>query len=203
MRLDYNKIGNFIINERKAKKMTQVDLAKHLYVSEKTISKWETGRGVPDTNTLPKLCEIFGITINELLNGERFSKEEYIDKAEGKLLELEEVKQNSDKRLLAMEIVIGFLSVIFLLSLTALASFLMMPDWLRIMIIVFGLTISMVGILFALKIEQVAGYYICSKCNHKYVPTYHQVLWALHVNRTRYMKCPHCHKRAWHKKVIK
>ena len=54
----------------------------------------------------------------------------------------------------------------------------------------------------ALKIEQVAGYYECRKCHHKYVPTYSSVLWAMHMGRTRYMKCPECNERSWQKKVI-
>ena len=46
-----------------------------------------------------------------------------------------------------------------------------------------------------IKIEQTAGYYECSKCNHKYIPTYSNVLWAMHMNRTRYMKCPKCNEK--------
>ena len=85
--MDYNKIGHLIMTERKAKKLTQAKLAEKLFVSEKTISKWEKGNGIPDTNILPKLCEIFEISINELLNGERLTKEEYTSKAEEKLLD--------------------------------------------------------------------------------------------------------------------
>ena len=118
--MDYNNIGNFIANERKTKKLTQAKLAEKLFVSEKTISKWENGKGIPDTTLLPKLCEIFEISINELLNGERFSSENYIEKAEEKLWELKKLKEEGDKRLLSMEIVIGFLSVVFLLSPTPL-----------------------------------------------------------------------------------
>lgn len=201
--MDYNKIGNFIMTERKAKKLTQAKLAEKLFVSEKTISKWENGNGIPDTNTLPKLCEVFEISINELLNGEKISSGNYVNKAEVKLLELQKVKEEGDKKLLSMEIVIGALSVIILLSLTLIASFLKMENWLRIVIIVFGFTTSIIGIGFALKIEQIAGYYICKKCKHKYIPTYNQVLWAPHINRTRYMKCPHCRHRSWNKKVVK
>ena len=54
--MDYNKIGNFISTERKAKNLTQAKLAEKLFVSEKTVSKWENGNGIPDTNLLPKLC---------------------------------------------------------------------------------------------------------------------------------------------------
>ena len=68
---DYNKIGNFILKERKAKKLTQAKLAEKLFVSEKTVSKWENGKGLPDTNLLHKLCEILEVSLNELLSGEK------------------------------------------------------------------------------------------------------------------------------------
>ena len=71
--MDYNKIGKFIAAERKAQKLTQAKLAEKLFISEKTISKWENGNGIPDTNSLPKLCKIFNVSLNELLNGERMS----------------------------------------------------------------------------------------------------------------------------------
>ena len=201
--MDYRKIGDFIATERKAKKLTQAKLAEKLFISEKTVSKWENGKGIPDTSILSKLCEIFDVSINELLNGERISKDEYLNKAEEKLLELQKVKEEGDKRLLFFEIVIGVLSVTILLSLVLIAAFVDMPDWLRIIIIAFGFIMGVVGVLFALKIEQIAGFYICPKCQHKYVPTYSQVLGAPHINRTRRMKCPHCKKRSWHKKVTR
>ena len=55
---------------------------------------------------------------------------------------------------------------------------------------------------FALRIEQTAGYYECNKCHYKYVPEYSSVLWAMHINRTRYMKCPKCTKYSWNRKVF-
>ena len=126
----------------------------------------------------------------------------YNEKAEQNLLEMKKQKEEADKRLLAMEIVIGILSLIILLSLTFVASFFEMENWIRIVLIISGFISAMIGILFALKIEQVAGYYECRKCHHKYVPTYSKVLWAMHINRTRYMKCPECGKKSWNKKVV-
>lgn len=118
------------------------------------------------------------------------------------LLEMVKQKEESDKRMLSLEIVIGVLSVVFLLSFNFIASFLQMADWLRAVLAIFGFVVGLIGIFFALKIEQVAGYYECKHCHHKYVPTYQSVLWAMHINRTRYMKCPECHKWSWQKKVI-
>ena len=83
------------------------------------------------------------------------------------------------------------------------SSFIEMPSIIRIILIVLGSIIFVFGLGNGTKIEQVAGYYECGKCHHKYVPTYSSVFFAMHVGRTRYMKCPKCHKNSWNKKVIK
>ena len=67
--MEPDKIGKFIANLRKEKNLNQQELANELYVSTKTISKWETGRGIPDLASLRKICEYFNITLEELLNG--------------------------------------------------------------------------------------------------------------------------------------
>lgn len=200
--MDYEKFGNFLTAERKAKNLTQAKLAEKLFVSEKTVSKWENGKSLPDTDFLPKLCEIFGISVNELLNGERFSGENYMDKAEKKLLDLKKEKEESDKRLLTAEIIIGILGVVFLYTTVFIAAFADLSTAVRIFLIVLGFAVFLAAIFFALKIEQQAGFYVCEKCQNKYIPSYKQVLFAPHVNRTRYMKCPRCKKKSWHKKVI-
>ena len=201
--MDYNKIGSFILNERKNKNLTQAKLAEKLFVSEKTISKWENGNGLPDTSILPKLCEILDVTLNELLNGERFNKDEYSAKAEKKLFELQKEKEESDKRLLNAEILVGIVASTLITSLVFIASFIKMPVWTRILLIAIGFLGFTISMVFALRIEQKAGLYQCSKCEQKYVPTYNQILWSMHFGRTRFMKCPHCNKRSWNKKVIK
>lgn len=73
--MDNKKIGLFIAQERKAKQLTQVDFAEKLYVSAKTVSKWENGNGLPHTDLLLNICSILDITLNELLCGERLSQE--------------------------------------------------------------------------------------------------------------------------------
>ena len=201
--MDYRKIGEFIATERKGMKLTQAKLAEKLCVSEKTVSKWENGNGIPDTDTLPLLCEVFGISINELLCGERIEKEEYERKAEEKLLRLQQEKEYAHKTMLTREVVIGVLSTVILLIGVFLGSFLPLEEWIRVIIILGGVVIAFVGYTFALKIEQVAGFYECKKCGHKHEPTYSQIMGAMHFCRTRYLKCPNCNKRSWQKKVIK
>lgn len=126
----------------------------------------------------------------------------YNEKTEQTLVEMVKQKEQYDKHLLLLEWVIGILSVIILVGSSVIAAYFPMENWLKILLAVGGFVLGLVGIGFALRIEQVAGYYKCAKCGHTYVPSYNQVFWAMHMGRTRYMKCPNCHKRSWNKKVI-
>ena len=69
--MDYEKIGKFIFKLRKGKNLTQKQLAEKLNVTNKAISKWERGLGAPDVSLLRQLSEILGISVNELLLGEK------------------------------------------------------------------------------------------------------------------------------------
>lgn len=84
--MDQKKIGMFIANLRKKKNLTQLELASKLGISDRTISKWENGRGMPDISLIRPLCEELDITINELLSGERITEEEYQEKLEENIL---------------------------------------------------------------------------------------------------------------------
>lgn len=75
----YDKISSFILNLRKENNMTQQELADKLHVTDKAVSKWETGRGLPDIGTLKDLAELFNVTEKEILNGERNFKKKAID----------------------------------------------------------------------------------------------------------------------------
>ncbi|MEE1184741.1 MAG: helix-turn-helix domain-containing protein, partial [Acutalibacteraceae bacterium] len=182
---------------------TQMQLAEKLNITDRAISKWENGKSMPDSSIMLELCDVLKISVNDLLNGEIVTMDNYKEKSEQNLLEMVKQKEHSDRQMLTLEIVIGVLSVIILLSLTFIAAFLQMENWFRITIIVFAFVVSITGLMFALKIEQTAGYYECGKCHHKYVPSFSSVLWAPHINRTRYMKCPECGKKSWQKKVLK
>jgi len=200
--MDQVKIGKFIAECRKKNNLTQMQLAEKLNITDRAVSKWENGKAMPDSGIMLDLCNELKISVNELLSGEVIEMKEYDKKTEALLLDMQKQKEEADKRLLSIEIVIGVLAMIVFLSLTFIASFVEMQEWLRILLIVIGLVPVIIGVPFAIRIEQIAGYYECRKCNHKYVPTYSSVLWAMHINRTRYMKCPECNKWSWNKKVI-
>lgn len=86
--MDQVKIGKFIAQCRKEKKMTQRQLADALEISDKTVSKWECGRGLPEIQFMMPLCELLGISVNELLSGEKLSADEYRQKAEENMMTL-------------------------------------------------------------------------------------------------------------------
>lgn len=200
--MDQVKIGTFIARCRKQQGLTQMQLAERLSITDRAVSKWETGRSMPDSSIMLDLCRELHITVNDLLNGEVITVENYNEASEQLLLELAQQKEKADKNLLSLEILIGIFSMIILFGFVFTAAFVSMEEWLRICLIVVGFVIAMVGIVYALKIEQTAGYYECARCHHRYVPTFSSVLWAPHVNRTRYMRCPHCGKKPWNKKVL-
>lgn len=90
--MDQIKIGKFIASCRKEKNMTQRQLADVLEISDKTISKWECGKGLPEVQFMIPLCDLLGINVNELLSGEKLSADEYQQKAEENMMTL--VKEN-------------------------------------------------------------------------------------------------------------
>ena len=138
------------------------------------------------------------------MSGEIVKMDNYNKELENNLLEMVKQKEESDKKLLRAEIILGFATLIPCLTMLAVAATptIQMAEWLRIVLIVIGFVPFLAVALYAIRIEQTAGYYECQKCGHRYVPTYSNVLWAPHVNRTRYMRCPKCNQKSWQRKVI-
>ena len=200
--MDQIKIGKFIAECRKKNKLTQMQLAEKLNITDRAISKWENGKAMPDSSIMLDLCEELKISVNELLSGEVINMESYNEKAEKNLLELEKQKEEKDKAMLKLEWVIGYMSSITFLVLIFVASYIEMQTWIKIILIAIGFIVFFIGMHNALRIEQTAGYYECAKCHHKYIPEYSSMFWAMHMGRTRYMKCPKCGRKSWNKKVL-
>lgn len=200
--MDLKIIGQFIKEQRKTKGMTQIQLADKICVSEKTISKWECGNGFPDTSLMLPLCKALDISANELLSGKKLTSEEYIEQAESNLITLKSQENQKSKLLFALEYVVGYMASILFFVTIFVASFVEMATWFRILLIALGFVNFAVGIHFCLLIEKDVGFYECKHCHHKYVPSYKQILFAMHIGRTRYMKCQKCGRKSWQKKVI-
>ena len=139
--MDQVKIGRFISECRKKQNLTQSQLAEKLNITDRAVSKWETGRAMPDSSLMLDLCSILKINVNDLLNGEVITMSETNKKQEEMLLELVKEKQEADKRLLKVEVFIGILSAVVLFGLIMLAALLNIEDWLRATLIVAGFII--------------------------------------------------------------
>ncbi len=200
--MDQIKIGKFIAECRKKNNLTQMQLAEKLNITDRAISKWENGKGMPDSGVMLDLCNELKISVNELLSGEMIKMKNCDESVEKNLLDMVKQKEENDKRLLRMEILMGILSILPLLISTVIVLIVPMEEWLGSVIVGTSVIPLLIATPFALKIEQTAGYYECKKCHHRYVPTYKGVFSAMHYGRTRYMKCPRCNKRSWQKKVI-
>ena len=200
--MDQKKIGRFIASCRKEKQLTQASLAEQLGITDRAVSKWENGKSMPDISIMMDLCSLLEININELLTGEHVKMEDYKKNAEDNLLELTKQEEINNKRLLAYEKVIGLSSSITFVTLIFAASFAVTSNVWRIAMILIAVVIFAVGMVACLRIEHDAGYYECPNCGWRYVPTMKVVVFAPHMGLNRRMKCPHCEKGGYHKKVL-
>ena len=123
-------------------------------------------------------------------------------KYEEELNSLKEQKIYYDKFLLTIESIILTVTLFFFILVVSIASSPTIPEDIGLIIVIISTVFLIIMCLVMLKIEQVAGYYECNKCHHKYVPRYKTVLLSMHTARTRYMKCPECHKYSWSRKVL-
>ena len=108
--MNQEKIGKFIADCRKQKKMTQCELGEKLGVTEKSISNWENGRNMPDLSLFKPLCEELNITINELLSGEKISESNYQEKFEENIIN---TISYSNKKLEKKNQLIGLILMLF------------------------------------------------------------------------------------------
>ena len=200
--MDQIKIGKFIATCRKEQGMTQANLAEKLGISDRAVSKWETGKSMPDSSIMLDLCNELKISVNELLSGEVIEMKDYNEIAEKNLLEMAQKEETQNKKMMFYERVIGYISSVTFLILLFTASFAVENLVARIILFVLAFLVLIVGVSFALKIETETGYYECQQCHHKYVPKYSKVYFAMHIGTTRYMKCPKCNERSWQKKVL-
>lgn len=200
--MDLIKIGKFIADCRKEKKITQEQLAEKLYITDRAVSKWERGLSLPDADKMLDLCNILGINVNELLNGEKIDMKNYEKKTEELLVELAKQDELKNKKLMASMWTILITSALFYVGILLIAVNTLEEGILLGTIICVSTMIFVIAGFIALKFELDAGYYECKKCHHKHVPSYFNVLWAPHMSTTRYLKCPKCGKRSWSKKVM-
>ena len=189
--MEPTRIGRFIAERRKALGLTQRQLAEQLSVSDKAVSKWETGRGLPDVLLMPPLCAALGITVNDLLSGERVGEGDYRKKAEENMMEL--MRENAENRQrLAQSIACGGVTVVAVCALVALAAFLPLPALARVALLLLAMATAVVGIWAAATLDVRAGWFECPHCKELFVPPMADYVKGCHTFTKRRLTCPRC-----------
>ncbi|MBR4941495.1 MAG: helix-turn-helix transcriptional regulator, partial [Clostridia bacterium] len=193
----------FIAGNRKKVGLTQMQLAEKLCITDKAVSKWERGMAMPDTSIMLELCDILGISVNELLSGERIHTDNSDQKNEQLLLDMAKELEEKNKTVWTSMWVIMGVSFLFFLGGIGVSVFLI-PEGVWQLVTILGIVaVFMIPCFYALKLEVSVGVYKCKVCGTEIVPTYSEALNAAHMGTTRHLKCPKCNKRTWCKKVLK
>lgn len=200
--MDQIKIGRFIAECRKRADLTQAHLAEKLGITDKAVSKWERGISMPDSSIMLELCDILGISVNELLSGERITMENSDKKNEQLLLDMARELAEKNKTIITSMWMLMIISTLALLV-GVFFALTLIPEGTVQTVTVLGLVVLfLIPCLYAVKLEVSAGAYKCQNCGCEFVPTYAEVIWSMHMGTTRHLKCPECNKRTWCKKVL-
>lgn len=191
--MDQIRIGKFIAESRKAKGLTQRQLADTLSISDKTISKWECGKGLPEVSLMLPLCAALDITVNDLLSGEKVSTSDYQEKAEGNMINLMKENEENKKRM-ALSIITGIITIIAVCALIVIVSLIDLPAPVRIILIVFSIAVGAAGIAAAAMLDAKAGYFECPFCKELFVPSMGEYVKGYHTITKRRLTCPKCGK---------
>lgn len=189
--MDQIKIGKFIAQMRREQSLTQRQLAEKIGISDKTVSKWETGHGLPEVILMIPLCDTLRINVNELLSGERLADSEYQKKAEENIMNLVKEKEESKKKII-LSVIEGALTILSGTTLILLVGFLEMNTWTRILLIVIAAIVIAGGIAVAAVLDMSVGTFECRKCGTRFVPTPGSYIAGPHTITKRKLKCPNC-----------
>ena len=201
--MDQIKIGKFITECRKKKNLTQAQLAENLNITDRAISKWETGKSMPDFDIMLKLCEILEISVNELLCGEMINMEQKDEQLNELIFQMAKNEERYHKRLRHSAYVIVATSLTALICLMTLISLLIPECGFQDFLIIVSVILFIIPCIIALKFKVETGYYECKNCQHMFVPNYKEIALLMQTPTRRLLKCTKCGKWTWCKKVTK
>ncbi|MDD6345952.1 MAG: helix-turn-helix transcriptional regulator [Oscillospiraceae bacterium] len=196
------KTGKFISAMRKSKNLTQRQLAEKLNISDKTVSKWECGNGMPEVSLMLPLCEILEINVNELLSGEKIDDGNYHRKAEENMMNLIKEKEENRKKL-----IISFINAIMGTSMLVVCILVAgytenLSPVIKVLLIIFGVLMMILGLCVAVVLDRETGTYECPECHAKFTPDMKSYIMGVHTLTKRKLKCPECGKTKYCKHII-
>ena len=201
--MDQIKIGKFIAECRKKQNLTQAQLAEKLDITDRAISKWETGKAMPDSDIMLDLCDILGIKVNELLCGEMIEIEHKDEQLNELIFQMAKNEERYHKRLLHSAYVIIATSLTALICLMSLISLLIPECGFQEFLIIVSVILFIIPCMIALKFKAETGYYECKNCQHMFVPNYKEIAVLMQTPTRRLLKCTKCGKWTWCKKLTK
>lgn len=199
--MDQIKTGRFISQMRREKNLTQRQLAESLGITDKTVSKWETGRGLPEVSLMMPLCELLDISVNELLSGEKIAEKDYRRRSEEVIMDLMREKEEN-KRKVILSVVTVLNTLLASLTIILITEFVDMETWTQALLIVIGLVVLVTGLFTAAALEWNAGTYECRHCKARFTPTAGAYMAGMHTITRRHLKCPECGKKSWCKRRL-
>lgn len=152
--MDKKKIGKFIVECRTFKNITQKELSEKVNISISKLSKWENGVCLPDVSIMPELCEELGITINELISGERLEDKKYIEKAESNLLYLKKLEEKNNLILQRLKVIILVISILSSIIMTLIGIIAQTETIYRVVLFIVSAIVLVTGIYFSIKINK-------------------------------------------------
>ena len=201
--MDQIKIGKFIAECRKKQNLTQAQLAEKLDITDRAISKWETGKAMPDSDIMLDLCDVLGIKVNELLCGEMIEIEHKDEQLNELIFQMAKNEERYHKRLLHSAYVIIATSLTALICLMSLISLLIPECGFQDFLIIVSVILFIIPCMIALKFKAETGYYECKNCQHMFVPNYKEIAVLMQTPTRRLLKCTKCGKWTWCKKLTK
>ena len=201
--MDHIKIGKFIAECRKKQNLTQAQLAEKLDITDRAISKWETGKAMPDSDIMLDLCDILGIKVNELLCGEMIEIEHKDEQLNELIFQMAKNEERYHKRLLHSAYVIIATSLTALICLMSLISLLIPECGFQDFLIIVSVILFIIPCMIALKFKAETGYYECKNCQHMFVPNYKEIAVLMQTPTRRLLKCTKCGKWTWCTKLTK
>lgn len=145
--MDQIKVGKFISECRKNKNMTQAELAEKLNITDRAISRWETGKGIPDASLMLALCNELDISVNELLSGEKIETKEYQSSAEKNLIELKKQIDQTRKNFLIISYIFGLITILMFIG-NMILNYIYRDNWDNSLYSAFGLIITFITCIF-------------------------------------------------------
>ena len=193
--MDQLQTGKFIAQMRKEKGLTQKQLAEELLISDKTVSKWECGKGMPELSLMLPLCKRLDITVNELLSGQRLSPSEYQKNAEENMMRLINEKEETKFRII-IGVIVAVISILLSCALFIIAGEADISTKTRVVLVIIGAILMIMGIGVAAALDMRKAVFECPNCGEQFIPTAKAYLMGEHTLTRRRLKCPHCGKKS-------